>query len=193
MQKRKRIAEPTRGEPLPGHSTSHESASTSAPPSTPPSATHVSAAGFRHSLLPEDLRDTSEVESTPFICMSLTRLQAILDLVACPDCGSKLVNKSTMKYFDCTVNIKCEECAKIVHHSETNTCKNSKFGEGNVMFVYHSIVEGYGRAGLSRLSAAMGTKEMSTTTYIDREHYMYNKMNKYYDEHQYITKRCVDY
>lgn len=184
---RTRLAE---AEPLPGSSQVSPSASDS--PSSPPSNIHVSAASYRHSLLPDELRETSSVNSTAFICMSLKRLEAILKFVSCPDCGKKLQNNITMQYFDCTVTMRCDECAKLVHHSEPNRCKNGDFGKGNIMYVYHSLCEGYGRAGLSRLSAAMGTKEMSTTTYTERADYVYKQMNSYYDEQQLVTKRCVE-
>lgn len=69
--------------------------------------------------------------------------------------GNQVTSKVTSNYFDCVINLRCEECENIVHHSEPTKCKNSDLTEGNVAHVYHSLLEGYGRAGLSRLTAAL--------------------------------------
>ena len=92
------------------------------------------------------------------------------------ECGNEVICKVTSMYFDCTIDLRCEQCEEIfiVHHSEPGKCKNSDLTEGNVLHVYHSVSEGYGRARLSRLSSAMGSKEM--TTYAFTRHANYSSL-----------------
>lgn len=59
------------------------------------------------------------------------------------------------------------------------------------MHVYHSLCEGYGMAGLSRFSAGMGTKEMSTYTFSKYAKYIYNGMDEYYNEKQLLAKTSL--
>lgn len=59
------------------------------------------------------------------------------------------------------------------------------------MHVYHSLFEGYGRLGLSRLSAGMGTKEMSANTYAKCANYLYDEMEVFYNEQQLVAKTYV--
>ena len=79
-----------------------------------------------------------------------------------------------------------------MHHSEPKKCKNSDLTEGNVVHVYHSLSEGYERAGLSRLSAAMGAKELTTYTFTRHAKYIYKEMETYYKEQESVTKECVE-
>lgn len=163
------------------------------PPFPPPSTPHVSAASFRHSLLPDELRETSTVsDNSALLTISLERLQAVLDLVNCVECGNKCVTKITTQYFDCTFSLRCEDCSVIIHHSQPKKCQDNNFSEGNIMFVYHSLSEGYGRAGLSRLSTAMGSKEMSSATFMQKAEFIYSEMNSFYDEHTRVVKDCVE-
>lgn len=99
-------------------------------------------------------------DNSAMVVISLQRLQALLSLVKCV-CGNQVTSKVTREYFDCTINLHCEQCKEIMHHSEPKKCKNSDLTEGNVVHVYHSVSEGYGHAGLSRLSAAMGVQELT--------------------------------
>lgn len=101
------------------------------------------------------------------------------------------MSNSTTKYFSGTVSIRCEKCEVIVHHSEPRKCKDSSNSEGNIMHVYHSLCEGYGRAELSRLSAAMGANEISTSTFSKIADFIYREMYSFYDEQQCVTKSCV--
>lgn len=170
-------------EPLPG---------TSASPSFERPSTQ-SAAGFRHSLLPPGTQSATEVsENNSLLNISYPRMSDILNLVRCEECGRKSTWKVTPVYFDCTINISCDKCEKILLHSPPKKCKDSEYTEGNVMHVYHSLCEGYGRAGLTRLSAAMGTKEMTTYSFNNCSQFPYSEMNKFYEEQQLMTKRCVE-
>lgn len=94
-------------------------------------------------------------------------------------------------YFDCSITVKCDDCDILVHQSEPKQCKNV-LSEGNVALVYHSLSEGYGRAGISRLSAAMGTKEMSTRTFIQTANFIYNKMSAFFDDKKSVMRGCVE-
>ena len=79
------------------------------------------------------------------IMISLARLQTLLILVKC-ECGNKVTPNLKSEYFDCTGSLRCEKCNQIVHLSEPRKCKNTDLTEGNVIHVYHSLSEGYGRA-----------------------------------------------
>lgn len=63
---------------------------------------------------------------------------------------------------------------------------------GNVIHVYHAVSEGYGRAGLSRLSAAMGTQEMSSFTFTKHANFINDKMDKFYNEHESLAHKCIE-
>ena len=43
------------------------------------------------------------------------------------ECGNEVICKVTSMYFDCTIDLRCEQCEEIfiVHHSEPGKCKNS--------------------------------------------------------------------
>lgn len=169
------------------------SATADPPRFPPPSTPHVSAASFRHSLLPDELRETITVsDNSALLTISLERLQAVLDLVNCVECGKKCVTKITTHYFDCTFSLRCEDCSVIIHHSEPKKCQDNNFSEGNITFVYHSLSEGYGRAGMSRLCTAMGSKEMSSATFMQKAEFIYSEMNSFYDEHTRVVKNCVE-
>lgn len=125
-----------------------------------------SAANFRHSLLPPEHQYVEEVsENSGMYNISHQRLTELLNLVSCDECGTKSTWKITPSYFDCTVHVRCDSCHSNLLYSEPEKCKNSDLSKGNVLHVYHSLCEGYGRLGLSRCSPGMGTKEMSANTF----------------------------
>lgn len=57
------------------------------------------------------------------------------------------------------------------------------------MFI--TLSEGYGSAGLSRLSAAMGASEMTSRAFTRHSQYLYKEMETCYEEHESVTKACV--
>lgn len=57
--------------------------------------------------------------------------------------------------------------------------------------MFHSLSNGYGRAGLSRLSALFGTKEMSQKIFMQYAETFYGAMERYYDEQQTIVRDTV--
>lgn len=78
----------------------------------------MSAAAYRHSLLPEASRNAKNISEYHAITnISLERLQHVLQHVLCPHCGKKCVSKVTTEYFDCMINIRCDDCSEIIHHS----------------------------------------------------------------------------
>lgn len=154
---------------------------------------NISAASYRHSLLPPEYQKVQDVrDNSAMYTISHQRLAAVLNMIACTECGEKSTWKLTPNYFDCAINIRCDNCENILLHSEPEKCKNGGYSQGNVIHVYHSLCEGYGRAGLSRLSAGMGTKEMSAATYTNCANYLYSEMNEFYNEHQLLTRTCIE-
>ena len=117
-----------------------------------PHGKHVSAASYRHSLLPQDEETYEKSDDSALLVISLLRLQALISLVRC-DCGKEVTSDIITEYFDCTIHLTCDQCNKVVHHCEAKKCQNSDLTQGNVVHVYYSVSEGYGRAGLSRLTA----------------------------------------
>ena len=105
-----------------------------------------SAASFRHSLLPQDQRIEEVTVNSGMYTISHQRLSDLLNLVSCGECGTKSTFNIFPSYFDCTLNIKCDNCQSILLCSEPEKCKNSKYSQGNVIHVYHSLCEGYGKA-----------------------------------------------
>lgn len=129
-------------EALPGGSGATPSTSHVCPPSTthetpaPPLVNHVTAAAYRHSLLPESNRQAKNIrECNAITHISLERLQNILQHVSCPECGKKCTSKVISEYFDCTINIRCDDCREIIHYSEPEKCRNSDISVGNVIQV----------------------------------------------------------
>lgn len=110
----------------------------------------------------------------------------------CVECDTQSTWKITLAYFDCTISARCDSCQSILFYSEPGKCKNTHLSKGNVMHVYHSLSEGYGRLGMSRLLAGMGTKEMSANTYAKCTEYLYSEMEEYYNELQRVAKTCVE-
>ena len=168
-------------------------------PPPPPSSTSFlqpptqSAATFRHNLIPQQYREVQEVSTNSAMYnISHQRLSELLNLVSCGECGTKSTWEITPSYFDCTINVRCDSCESIVHHSQPEKCKNTSQTKGNVMHVYHSLCEGYGMAGLSRFSAGMGTKEMSAYTFSKYAEYIYNGMDQYYDEQNEMVRTCIE-
>lgn len=161
------------------------------PAPSPPRVTNVSSAAFRHSLLQQKRESPNVSEDNIMIVMSLQRLKSILKLIKC-DCGTILSTKITTNYFDCSVNLRCDECEKVVCYSEPRKCQRSNITEGNIVHVFHSLSEGYGQAGLSRISALMGCKEMTTFTFNRHAQFLYEEMNGFYKEQESVAQECVE-
>lgn len=60
------------------------------------------------------------------------------------------------------------------------------------MHVFHSLSEEYGQAGLSRMSALMGCKEMTTYTFNRHAQFIYQEMNGFYKEQESMDQQCVE-
>lgn len=171
-------------------------ASASPPDFSVPHTSQETAASYRHSLLQEEEPETfqrsdSDRSDSGMTIISLLRLKTLLSLIKC-ECGNQVSSKVTTNYFDCVVSLTCEECETLVHHSEPDKCKNSDLTDGNVTHVYHSLSEGYGRAGLSRLTAALGVAELTTYAFTRHVNYIYREMDTYYKQQESVTKQCVD-
>lgn len=109
-----------------------------------PHGSHLSSAEYRHSLLPQEVRETHEVsDDGVVILISVARLKALTNLVRC-DCGNKVTSNVSCDYFDCTVDLKCDECKQTVYHSKPRKCKNSDLTEGNVLHVKPSLLASRG-------------------------------------------------
>ena len=99
-----------------GGSTGEASTSAATTPATPDP--HVSAASYRHSLLPPEESEVHQTsEDSALLVISLQRLQTIFNLVKC-ECGNGITAKVTSYLFDCTINLRCDKCDSVVHHSE---------------------------------------------------------------------------
>lgn len=63
--------------------------------------------------------------------------------------------------------------------------------EGNALLVFHSLSNGYGKAGLSRLSAVFGTHDMMQSVFINYASILYNSMRFFYEAQQTIVRKTV--
>lgn len=95
------------------------------------------------------------------------------------------LTKISADYFDCNVNLRCDECEKVVWYPEPRKCQRNNKTEGNIIHVFHYLSEGYGQAGQSRLSALMGCKKIPTTyTFNCHAQFIYQQMNGFYKEQE---------
>lgn len=150
-----------------------------------PHGNHVLSASY--SLLPEEEREAYQTSGdSVMVVISLLRLRTLLSPVR-----SEYGNQVTNEYFDCTINLRYQQRTEIVHNSVPKNCKNSDLPEGNV-HVYYFLSEGYGCADLSRLSAAMGVKELTPYTFARHAKYLYKEMDTYCKEQESATKECTE-
>lgn len=179
-------------QPPPRASTSSPPPCASATTFPPPHAANMSSAAFRHSLLQQEKRESISIsKDSTMVVFSLRRLQSLLNLIKC-EYGTSVTTEITTDYFDCHVNLRCDECKKVVHYSEPKKCQRSDLTEGNIAHVFHSLSEGYGRAGLSRLSAAVGCQEMTNYTFNRHAQFIYQEMNGFYKEQESVAQQCVE-
>ncbi len=81
-------------------------------------------------------------------------------------CGEEAQSEIKQQYFDCSVTVRCSACDSVLCDSKPRKANIGNLSEANSVMVFHSISNGYGRAGLSRLSALFGTKEMTQSVFM---------------------------
>lgn len=148
-------------------------------------------AAHRLRLLADKLSGEEEVsDDNSLVVISVGRLKELL-LRNCDSCGEQTQTEIKRKYFDCEVKVRCTTCDLVLCDSKPRKAKIGNFTEANSVLVFHSISNGYGRAGLSRLSALFGTTDMQQTAFMNCARAFYRAMDNFYKEQQNIVLETV--
>lgn len=161
-----------------------------APP--PSDSDPVTAASYRDRLLSGKVTAGGDVsEDNALLVISVGRLKELLGTSSCDICGETAQSEIRRNYFDCEIEVKCKNCDLLLCESKPRKAKMGKLTEVNSLLVYHSVSNGYGRAGLSRLSSLFGTSEMSQNVFIRYANTLYSAMGDYYETQQKIVHETV--
>lgn len=146
----------------------------------------------REKLLAGKLVDEGDVDDdNALVIISIRRLKELLRGNTCDVCGERTNTSIEKKYFDCVVKVTCSNCEVLLCRSEARKTKGANFTEGNAILLYHSLSDGYGKAGLSRLSALFGTHDMPQAVFMNHAKYLYSAMTGYYEKQQAIVHDTV--
>lgn len=150
-------------------------------------------AAHRLRLLSDKLSGEEEVsDDNALLVMSVGRLKELLMRNNyCDSCAEQAQTDIKRKYFDCEVKVKCTTCDLVLCDSKPRKAKIGDFTEANSVLVFHSISNGYERAGLSRLSALFGTTDMPQSVFMNYASAFYCAMDNFYKEQQNIVLETV--
>ena len=150
------------------------------------------AAAHRLKLLTGKLSPQEDVsDDNALVVISVGRLKELLSGNSCDVCGEQSQTDIKRKYFDCEVKVKCTTCDLVLCDSKPRTAEIGNFPEANSVLVFHSISNGYGRAGLSKLSALFGTTDMPQSVFMNYANALYCAMDDFYKEQQNIVLETV--
>lgn len=76
-------------------------------------------------------------------------------------------------------------------HNEPRKSEPGNISERNALLVYHSLSNGYGKAGLSRLSALFGIHDMTQSVFMNHADILYKAMTDFYEVQQTIERETV--
>ena len=150
------------------------------------------AAAHRLRLLSGKLGDDEGgSDDNALVVISVGRLRELLSRKTCDICGEQAQTDIKRKYFDCEGKVKCVACDLVLCDSKPRKADIGNFPEANSVLVFHSITNGYGRAGLSRLAAVFGTVDMPQSVFMNYANAFYCAMNNFYKEQQNIVLETV--
>lgn len=157
-----------------------------------PSPAPLSAAAYRDKLLSGTLSgDEGVSDDNALVVISVGRLKELLSGNSCDVCGEQAQSDIKKKHFDWEVTVRCSTCDIVLCDSKPRTANIGNFSEANSVLLFHGINNGYGRAGLSRLLALFGTKDMPQSVFMNYASAFYCAMNNFYNEQQNIVLETV--
>lgn len=127
-------------------------------------------------------------DDNALVVISVGRLKALLSGNSCDVCGEQAETDIKRKYFDCEVKVTCTTCDLVLCDSKPRKANIGNFSEVNSVLVFHSISNGYGRAGLAKL---FGTSDMPQSVFMNYANAFYCAMDNFYKEQQNVVLDTV--